>query len=244
MIPVRRQPSPLRSNGACTPDGGVSGVLRAHGLRRRLGAVAFAVWLLACTAPHAEAATSLSQGCNSLRGLESEGRSTIDRGKTFVALEAREGERIKRGLAVRRVAAPLAAVRDVVLDHERLPELSQALKSARITGEDGSATLVRQVLDLPFPLRNRRYTLRLEASEHEDCFESSWTYVAGSGNIADTFGRWEILRLEPGVVLLAYVATADPGGWIPAFAANWAARRALPEVIGNVAAAAEAAETP
>lgn len=182
--------------------------------------------------------------CSTLRALARETAPIVESGATQIRVEAQSDRRIKTVHAVRSVAAPLPALRQIVTEHERLSEHSSSLRTARVVERQGEVLLVRQDLDLPFPLRDRHYLLEVVDEQRDPrCFESRWVSVEGSGNIAYTKGRWEILA-RGDETLLAYVAEADPGGWVPAFAANWAARRAVPELVENVAAAAEALTEP
>lgn len=194
----------------------------------------------------ATSAAHASAGCRVLRSLDEAPAARGFFEVPQVSIEEHEDRRIRTVRAVRRVDAPLAAVRDILTDHERLSDYSSSLRRAQILESEaetpGAQLRVRQELNLPFPLRDRFYILHVEdVLMASDCFESRWTSVPGSGNIEYTQGRWEILARGSNAVLLAYVAEADPGGWVPAFAANWAARRAVPEVLEKVAAAAEAA---
>jgi hypothetical protein len=92
-------------------------------------------------------------------------------------------------------------------------------------------------VDLPFPIANRHYEIEVEQARYDDaaspCWESHWHYLPGSGNINDNHGHWELLA-DGDATWLAYVAYVDPGGKMPAWTANWAARQALPRMIDSV----------
>ena len=177
--------------------------------------------------------------CATLRSLAPTIRTRLGQGKTLVDLEDRPNRRTKRALVLREIKASLGVVAAVLNDHERLPDLVSTVRAAQVIDRDERTVRVRQVLDLPFPLRNRRYTIEIETALSDDCFESSWTYVEGSGNIRGSAGRWEVLSQDRGNVLVAYVIHADPGGFVPGWAANWASKRALPEVVESIGDAAE-----
>lgn len=193
---------------------------------------------LAARAP-ATAQAPREEPCSALRALSLEEREALQSGALHVTLEAQPNRRIKKGSAIRQVRASASELARVLSDHEQLATVLRSVRSAEVVSVEATATLVRQVLDLPFPLRNRHYTIRISDSEAKNCYQSSWSYVRGSGNINDTTGRWEVLEIEPGTSLLAYLVAADPGGMVPAWAANWAAKRALPGVVHDVASAAE-----
>jgi hypothetical protein len=99
------------------------------------------------------------------------------------------------------------------------------------TPGDGGAILNAQELDLPWPIGNRHFTVRLVEERSEDGgYSFKFDYVKGSGNVEDTRGHWSI---EPwkGGSRVAYVLWTDPGGAIPKWALNRASRRTLPEVV-------------
>ncbi len=95
----------------------------------------------------------------------------------------------------------------------------------------GGAVLNEQELDLPWPIGDRHFTVRLVEERSQDGgYSFKFDYVKGSGNIEDTRGHWSI---EPwkGGSLVSYLLWTDPGGVVPMWAVNRASRRSLPEVV-------------
>lgn len=191
------------------------------------------LFLLACP-------TLAEEPCTTLRAFSTdEERARLLAGEILVTLEHEPDQKLKRGVALARVEAPAEQVFEVVTDHQGfaqfLPYVARAEIRAEEEGARGSGVVVYQLLDLPFPLEDRYYEVEVDRlAEPARCFESRWHYVPGSGNIDDTFGRWEVLADGDASTLLAYVAWVDPGGLIPSWAYNWASRRALPRILTSV----------
>ena len=155
-------------------------------------------------------------------------------GEVRVELISVEGSSTKEGCAIALVDAgvePIAAVlRDVDAYEEFMPLVKESSSSESATGE----RLNTLHLNLPFPIRDRHYTVRLfESSVGDGSWSLSWTYVLGSGNIEDTRGSW---LLEPRAegTLVTYRVSTDPGGMIPNWAYSRVSRRTLPAVLRAV----------
>ncbi len=156
----------------------------------------------------------------------------------FVPLPgSRAGGGLDLGTAVALAAAPARRVFEVVADPNTFTRFMPFVTAARARPH-AEGELVYQEIDLPFPLSNRRYEVLVRRHEVDTpegrCLESRWVYVPGTGNIADTFGRWEALERTDGNALFAYVSWADPGGSVPDWAQNWVSRRALPRIVDAV----------
>ncbi len=155
----------------------------------------------------------------------------LERGEILVTMREQPGGRLKAGVALFRVDAPAEVVFELVTDHEAFPGTLPYVTTSRLR-RDARGEIVYQLLDLPFPITNRYYEIRVERQQRMGidgrCAESRWSYLEGSGNIDDTFGRWEVVELDPDRTLVAYVAWVDPGGLVPNWAQNWASKRALP----------------
>jgi hypothetical protein len=206
-------------------------------LRRQGRRAALACLLLQLLAREGQA----EEACPTLRGLDTGAqRARLAAGEILVTLESEPDHKLKRGVALARVEAPAERVFEVVTDHQGfarfLPFVAQAeVRSPNPAAATDTSLVVYQLLDLPFPLSDRHYEVEIDRlAEAARCFESRWQYVPGSGNIDDTFGRWEVLADGDASTLLAYVVWVDPGGLIPAWAYNWASRRALPRLLTSV----------
>jgi hypothetical protein len=158
-------------------------------------------------------------------------------GDPLITMESQPGSGLKVGTAVARIDAPLHLVSAIVDAHDEFARMFDIVKTSRILGADGPRKVVFMDVDLPFPIANRHYEIELEQFRWDrpprPCWESHWKYLRGSGNIEDNFGRWELLG-DGEITWLAYIAFVDPGGKIPNWTANWAARQALPQMIDSV----------
>jgi hypothetical protein len=152
-------------------------------------------------------------------------------GAVLIKLTDYPGSAAKEGCVVGYIEAPPEAVMAVLRragDYELYMPL--VVKSDTSPGE-GGAVLNTQELDLPWPIGDRHFTVRLiEEKSQDGGYWFRFDYVKGSGNVEDTRGHWSI---EPwrGGSRVAYVLWTDPGGMLPKWAINRASRRTLPEVV-------------
>ena len=89
----------------------------------------------------------------------------------------------------------------------------------------------RQVLSLPFPVRDREYQIdvfegRLDVSQEpsavgQELWWSRWQLVPGSGNMLRNRGAWLGDEIGESRVRVLYLVDSDPGGGVPA----WLVRR-------------------
>jgi hypothetical protein len=193
--------------------------------RWRPVATATAVLALAVWPPDARA--NAENGCPDLDGRE----DALVSGEILVVLNEVASSNAKEGCVVGHIAAAPAEVMAVLRDAGRYEEYMPTVKRSNVTVEHGDVLLNRQELDLPFPIGNRHFTIQLTEKRTDDGgFRLDFSYVPGSGNVKDTRGHWSV---EPwrGGSLVAYVLWSDPGGAIPKWAVNRAARRTLPDVM-------------
>jgi hypothetical protein len=135
--------------------------------------------------------------------------------------------------------APADIVFAVVTDYDGFERFMPLVRDSKRLGERGGRVIVRQSLDLPFPISNRHFEIEVESRDQQTrrgwrCLESRWWYVPDSGNIAEGSGRWEVLEDGSGRALVAYVAYVDPGGKLPGWAYSWATRQGLPRILQAV----------
>ncbi len=144
------------------------------------------------------------------------------------------------------IDAPPRACRNVMVDHEAHPETMPHTAETRVLAREGDrVTWVYSLLDVPV-VSNRDFTLR---SVEEELRGSSAGYrirftVAndrgppprhGVVRIELCTGSWEFVSIDGGRRTRAvYTLLVDPGGFIPAFLANKATRRSLPDVFRAV----------
>lgn len=158
----------------------------------------------------------------------------LTKGEVVVFLHSVNGP-IKEGIAVGIVEAPVGEVFKVVTSNEKFSEFMPYVKESRIKMTPDGFRLNYQYLDLPFPVGDRHYTIKIHNSQEikgsQRLLTSSWTYVKGSGNIKDTYGSWLLKPYGPNRTLAQYTVCTDPGGDIPTWAQNMATKISLPKVI-------------
>jgi hypothetical protein len=169
----------------------------------------------------------IDDACPDPTGHEDE----IVSGEVLIKLTDFPGSAAKEGCVLGYIPAPPDEVMAVL---RRAGEYDQYMprvrKSETRPGEAG-AILNAQELNLPWPIGDRHFTVRLVEEKAKDGgYSFKFDYVKGSGNIEDTRGHWSI---EPwkGGSRVAYVLWTDPGGAIPMWAVNRASRRTLPQVV-------------
>jgi len=169
-------------------------------------------------------------GCPAIAGLE----ARLHEGEVLVELHEVASSPIKEGCAIGWVPAPVDEVLEVIWNAEAYEEFLPHVADSSVAVGSGGEVLNTQVLALPFPIRDRHYTVRLERQSTADGgAEVRWTYVAGSGNVDETRGSWR-LDAEGDSTWVTYRVLTDPGGMVPKWAANRAARKTLPDVLRAV----------
>ena len=196
-------------------------------MRRRRGGLATPAAALAIVLALAPVAAGAVARCPDLAGSE----DAIVEVEVLLTLTEFPGSDAKEGCVVGYVPAAPEEVMAVLRDAGSYEEYMPRVKSSEVSIGQGGVVLNRQELDLPFPIGDRHFTIRLNEQRSEDgAFRLGFTYVKGSGNVKDTRGHWLV---EPwrGGSRVTYVLWSDPGGAIPKWAINRASRRTLPDVV-------------
>ena len=148
------------------------------------------------------------------------------------------GRRIREGCGFGLIEEPLAAVRDVVDAAGEFDEFMPRMRESDVEPVSPGVYLNRQVLDMPFPVQDRRYTLRVEtetfATSSGSGWRARWTYVEGSGNVRTSTGSWTLIPLGPERTVVVYQVLSDPGGMLSARIVDYAAPRTLRRVLESL----------
>jgi hypothetical protein len=145
-----------------------------------------------------------------------------------------------RGYVIALIQAPPEELYEIVCDYPRIPHWSRPLRRASIISESGNERVIEGETELPWPISNRNWRIRSVSStttiQGQTAHINSWTYIPGSGNIADTFGYWLIMRWpdDTRYSYVKYVINADPDIAIPDSVLNLVTRRTLPQLISNL----------
>jgi len=144
--------------------------------------------------------------------------------------ERKDGPRagIGRGLVQAPPERVFRALTDVEHWHEFMPFLEQSTARRR---KDGSIESFQR-LELPFPAGRRSYRIRVRTRTERPAggtvWHIDWTYVPGSGNVKDHHGSWTLTASGPGATSATLRLYTDPGGFIPARAADQGTIETLP----------------
>lgn len=156
-----------------------------------------------------------------------------------ILVEVINGE-IPVGDAIGVIDASLEQVRAILFDLDRFAEYMPDVVESEILGRDGDAYLFRAVIDTPWPMSQREFTVRIWVSEGDEEGDlqhyGTWDYVPDSGNLVDIDGF--ILLLPWGDdgsrTLLRYHLSVDLGTWVPDFLVSWATENMLPGMVNNI----------
>ena len=164
-----------------------------------------------------------------------------------MAIYSREapGARVHEVRMIADVDAPARAVRNVIADHEGAAETMPRVAEARVLAREGSVAWVYERIDVPV-LRDRDYTVRVVEEDIEGVpggyrirFEGTTEQGPpprrGVVRVELVRGAWEFLPIDRGSrTRTTYTIVIDPRGVIPAFVANIAARKTLPDVLRSL----------
>lgn len=148
------------------------------------------------------------------------------------------GGRIREGCGLGVIEAPLNAVRSVIDAAADFDQFMPRVLESDVEPVSSGVYLNRQILDMPFPVEDRRYTVRVETGTVEagaaTGWQARWTYVEGSGNVRESRGSWTLIPLDSERTVVVYRLLTDPGGRLPAWVVDSAAPRALRRVLASV----------
>ena len=144
------------------------------------------------------------------------------------------------GDAIGVIDASQDQVRAILFDLDRFADYMPDVVESETLGRDGEAYLFRAVIDTPWPMSQREFTVRIWVSEGDEEGDlqhvGTWDYVPDSGNLVDIEGF--ILLLPWGDdgarTLLRYHLSVDLGTWVPDFLIAWATENMLPGMVHNI----------
>lgn len=161
--------------------------------------------------------------------------SLLETGEPWVQVRELDGSDIKVCHVVALMPFTQQQVRNVIFDLPRFAEfIPDLIESTVIERDVESGYAFRSGLDLPWPVSNRHWTVRVRLFETEvdgtRVYVNAFNHIAGTGNINSSRGRWAIWpdANDPERTYVSYFVHTDPGGWIPDFLVNFAAQHLLP----------------
>ncbi len=185
--------------------------------------------------------------CASASFAEEAAWETVVSGPVTVKNRAIAGSPIKEVWAEGEVNAPIVDVQDALMNVPRLKSFMPYMRDARIIKElpEEQSVMVYTLIDLPI-VGKRDYVTQLWQPQavKADCtgtFEAKWvarpTYLPernGVVRLKVNDGMWLATPKDGGKTWLVHRFAVDPGGWIPAFAANMGNEKGVTETYKNV----------
>jgi hypothetical protein len=136
-------------------------------------------------------------------------------------------EAVGRGL----IASPPERVFRALTDYAHWAEFMPFLERSDARPQPDGSVLSDQAARLPPPGGERRYQLRfrsrIETRPSGRTWKVDWTYVPGSGNIADQHGSWSLTAFGRGQTFAVCRLYTDAGGLAP----HWAVDRGTTETV-------------
>jgi ribosome-associated toxin RatA of RatAB toxin-antitoxin module len=126
-------------------------------------------------------------------------------------LEPLAGSAIRRGVATTTLAVPAERLFRAMADVDHWAEFMPFMVRSRPLGPR-EERVWEQDLALPFPLRDRIYAIRVQASHEGDQWTVVWHHVAGSGNVRGLQGRLDLRALGPSRTAVELSLWSDLGG--------------------------------
>jgi hypothetical protein len=155
-----------------------------------------------------------------------------------VLVTARRGaggaaEQVARGV----VDAPPERVFRAVTDFAHYQEFMPFVRRSAAEPQPDGSVVSFQALDLPLPLGSRHYKIHAFVEREQEprpLWRTHWSYIPGSGNVADHHGSWTLVEFGRGQTLGVCRLATDAGGGIPAWATNRGTAQTLPYIFSGL----------
>lgn len=173
--------------------------------------------------------------------------STVVTGPVTVKNRAVPGSAIKEVWAEGEVDAPLIDVQDTLMNVPRLKTFMPYMKDARVIQEhpEDKSVFIYTLIDLPI-VGKRDYVTQVwqpqaVGPDGTGVFEAKWVARpkhlperSGVVRLQTNDGMWLATSKAPGKTWLVHKFAVDPGGWVPAFAANLGNEKGVTDTYKNV----------
>ena len=123
---------------------------------------------------------------------------------------------------------------DLKFDHATADPkmLMDFLKKHRVTEMGNAPGYFFNLLDMPWPLKNLWYIIKLTDTKGENKWQNTWEMVAG--NMKSDRGSWTLIPYSGDKTLVIYSAFADPGFIVPDPFVNLVLNVGLPGILQAV----------
>lgn len=190
---------------------------------------------------------AISLVCARVASADDAGWELVVKGPVTVKNRAIPGSPIKEVWAEGEVNAPIIDVQDALMNVPRLKSFMPYMQDARIIKElpDDQSVMIYTLIDLPI-VGKRDYVTQLwqpqaVKPDGTGTFEAKWVarpkfLPARNGvvRLQVNDGMWLATPKDGGKTWLVHKFAVDPGGWIPAFAANLGNEKGVTETYKNV----------
>ena len=147
----------------------------------------------------------------------------------------------------RRLTASLNAIMALLKDADYNHHWVYRSGGARVLEANGYAqAYVHGVVDAPWPMDDRDTVVRFDFRQHPASgvitiditnFPAFIPTQPGLVRVPDFGGFWQLTPEANGEVAVIYQVGGDPGGWVPVWMANYAARISVARTLQNMPAA-------
>jgi hypothetical protein len=173
--------------------------------------------------------------------------TTVVTGPVTVKNRALVGSPIREVWAEGELSAPLIDVQDALTNVSRLKSFMPYMKDARVILEkpEDQSVFIYTLIDLPV-VGKRDYITQLwqpqtVKPDGTGAFEAKWVARpkhlperSGITRLQTNDGMWLATPREGGKTWLVHKFAVDPGGWVPAFAANLGNEKGVTDTFKNV----------
>ncbi|MBM4378265.1 MAG: hypothetical protein FJ086_03040 [Deltaproteobacteria bacterium] len=181
------------------------------------------------------------------RTPEEEGWELLGTDPVPVRSRTRPGSSIRDLWAEGELDVPAQDIQAALMDNERYPSFMPYCKESRFVGQtepDGGRTVYTR-LELPF-VAPRDYVVKVNvlqvlSPDGRGAFRNQWAAVpdylperSGTVRLRTNDGSWTVLARGPVRSYVVYRFAVDPGGMLPAFAANMANRTGVRDTLRAV----------
>ena len=181
------------------------------------------------------------------RTPEEEGWELLGTDPVTVRSRTRPGTSVRDLWAEGELNVPAQDIQAALMDNERYPAFMPYCTESRFVGEtepDGGRHVYTR-LELPFVAPRdyvvKMHVLQLLSTDGKGAFRNKWEAVPdflperqGTVRLRTNDGGWTVLSRGPSKSYIVYRFSVDPGGMVPAFAANMANRTGVRDTLKGV----------
>jgi uncharacterized protein YndB with AHSA1/START domain len=152
-------------------------------------------------------------------------------GKVWVETASPGGGRPREAVGRGVIEAPPERVFRALIDYAHWSEFMPFLETSEAKPQPDGSVLAYHVLNLPRTAGERHYRVRfrqrIETNRAGRTWKIEWSYIPGSGNIADHHGSWTLTALAAGRTFAVLRLYNDTGGLAP----HWVVDRGTTETV-------------